>query len=92
METDLTKKAAGFFDGEGRLKSFPAKRPLRILVLSKVAEGFAGGRDYTEKEVNAVIRERIAFSDVELVRRELYEAQLIGRLPDGSKYWKNKAE
>ena len=92
MESDPEKKAAGFFDEEGKLKSYPAKRSLRIIVLSRLAEGFEEGRDYTEKEVNAVIRERIAFSDVELVRRELCEAKLLSRLPDGSKYWKNKTE
>ena len=61
-------------------------------MLERVGTAFEEGRDYTEKEVNAIIRERFAFSDVELIRRELFEAHMLGRLPDGSKYWKNKAE
>ena len=88
MEVDLRKKAETFFDEEGRLKSYPAKKSLRVPVLARVAEGFTEGKDYTEKEVNAILRELIAFSDVELIRRELIEAGLLVRLPDGSRYWK----
>ena len=43
---------------------------------------------YTEKEVNEIIRQNILFSDVELIRRELYQYKLIGRLRDGSEYWR----
>ena len=92
MEKDPRKKADAFFDREGKLLRYPSKRSLRVFVLERVGTAFEEGRDYTEKEVNAIIRERFAFSDVELIRRELFEAHMLGRLPDGSKYWKNKAE
>ena len=92
MEKDPRKKADAFFDQEGKLLRYPSKRSLRVFVLERVGTAFEEGRDYTEKEVNAIIRERFAFSDVELIRRELFEARILGRMPDGSKYWKNKAE
>lgn len=47
--------------------------------------------DISEKEVNAIISQNIAFSDVELLRRELIEAHLLSRLRDGSRYWKEQA-
>ena len=44
-------------------------------------------KKYTEKEVNEIIKSSIAFSDIELVRREMYQYKFIGRLKDGSEYW-----
>ena len=42
---------------------------------------------YTEKEVNKIIKDEIVFCDIELIRREMYQYQFIGRLRDGSEYW-----
>lgn len=76
------------YDEQGLLLRYPSKKGLRQAVLAKLAAHFQPGRDYTEKEVNAIISQHIAFSDVELMRRELYEAHFLNRLRDGSKYWK----
>ncbi len=84
MEKDKLKR---FYDEEQRLIQYPSKRPLRILALSAIAEKFDASRKYSEKEVNEVIRSSIAFSDVELIRRELFQYKFMGRLKDGSEYW-----
>lgn len=76
------------YDQEGKLLRYPAKKDLRRAVLAGISAQFQEGRDYTEKEVNAIIAAQLAFSDVELIRRELYEARFLNRLRDGSKYWK----
>lgn len=76
-----------FYNTEGKLKQYPSKRPMRILALRKIAEQFTAGKKYTEKEVNAVIKEQIAFTDIELVRREMFQYKILGRLRDGSSYW-----
>ena len=47
-------------------------------------------QEYTEKEVNAIIKQNISFSDIELVRREMFQLKLIGRLRDGSAYWREQ--
>lgn len=72
---------------EGRLTQYPQKRPMRILALARIAERFDTGRQYTEKEVNEIIKAAIAFNDVELIRRELFEYRVLGRHRDGSAYW-----
>ncbi len=82
------KKLGMYYDAQGRLKQYPSKRPLREIALSKIAAHFEKDRIYTEKEVNEIIRQSISFSDVELIRREMFEKKLIGRLRDGSQYWK----
>ena len=72
------KKLGMYYDAQGRLKQYPSKRPLREIALSKIAAHFEKDRIYTEKEVNEIIRQSISFSDVELIRREMFEKKLIG--------------
>ncbi len=84
------KKLENYYDSNGRLLQYPSKRPLRILVLIKIVEQMDENRKYTEKEINEIIKSQIAFSDIELVRRELYQYKMLGRLRDGSEYWVEK--
>lgn len=37
--------------------------------------------------MNGIISGSIAFSDIELVRREMFQYKITGRLRDGSEYW-----
>ena len=84
------EKLRHYYNSEGRLTQFPPKRPMRIIALSKIAERFEPEKQYTEKEVNEVIKEAIAFNDVELIRRELFEYKFLGRKRDGSAYWREE--
>ena len=89
MEKDIAlyrEKLQRYYTG-GKLAQYPQKRPMRILALSRIAQRFEPARQYAEKEVNEIIKEAIAFPDVELVRRELYEYRFLGRRRDGSAYW-----
>lgn len=90
MEKEIAlyrEKVKRYYDNEDRLIQYPTKRPLRILALSKIAEKFELSVKYTEKEVNEIIRNSIVFTDIELIRREMFQHRFIGRLRDGSKYW-----
>lgn len=79
-----------YLDSEGRVFAWPSRkrREAQLDVLRYIAGRFELDRDYTEKEVNAVILDTILISDYCLVRRELFEAGLIGRLRDGRRYWR----
>ena len=59
----------GFTDEEGRVKIWPAKKDKKLLILGYIAGKFETGRDYTEKEVNAVIERWHTFGDYFLIRR-----------------------
>ena len=61
---------------------------MRIISLEKIAECFGKDKKYTEKEVNEIIKQNISFSDVEPIRREMFQLRLLGRLRDGSEYWR----
>ncbi|MGN0667501.1 MAG: DUF2087 domain-containing protein [Huintestinicola sp.] len=88
LHITMQKKLSVFYDSENRLTQYPHKKPLRIMALTKIAGCFEKDRKYTEKEVNEIIRQNISFSDIELIRREMFERKLIGRLRDGSEYWR----
>jgi hypothetical protein len=79
-----------FIDEEGKIKQLPAKKEPRLVVLSYLAEKFEAGRDYTEKEVNAIIESWHTFGDYFLLRRELIDWELMKRERDGSRYWREK--
>ena len=58
---DYSKMADNYFDNTGLLKQYPAKKPVREIVLQSFADLFEYGRDYSEKEVNQIIREHMRF-------------------------------
>ncbi len=90
MQVTYRKKMANYYDSQGRLSQYPTKRPMRVIALTKITDCFEFERKYTEKEVNAIIKQNISFSDIELVRREMFQLKLIGRLRDGSAYWREQ--
>ena len=84
------KKLLAYYDSEGKLIQYPSKKPMRLIALSKIVDCFQYGKKYTEKEVNEIIRQNISFSDIELIRREMFQLKLMGRLKDGSEYWREQ--
>ena len=68
-----------------RLATFPAKEKKKIVVLRRISQEFTSGREYTEKEINAVLRE--IFPDFATIRRYLIEYGLMDRTRDGHAYW-----
>ena len=74
-----------YLDETGRLKQYPTRRKLRQVALAWLAGQVLPGRDYTEKEVNAVIGD--FYGDICLLRRELVDFRFLDRERDGSRYW-----
>lgn len=64
------KTLRNFFDGQ-RLKSIPAQRKQRVIILQALLERFEPGRQYPEREVNDVLS--TAHEDVATLRRELVD-------------------
>jgi len=81
---------ARFLDDEGKIKQLPSKRETKHAVLAYLAGKFSENRDYTEKEVNAVIECWHDFGDYFLLRRELIDFGFLCRTRDGSRYWKEQ--
>ena len=85
METETIK---AFLDEDGKVKVWPSKRAKQLAVLEYLAHSFEAGRDYTEKEVNAILMAAHTFGDFFLLRRELVEAKELRRTIDGARYWR----
>lgn len=79
-----------FLDEDGKIRQLPSKEMPRRLILNYLAAKFVCGKDYTEKQVNAIISEWHTFNDYFILRRELIEHKLLSRTTDGSRYWKEK--
>ncbi|WP_123042404.1 DUF2087 domain-containing protein [Cohnella candidum] len=73
---------------DGPLSEFPKKEKRKIVILRHLARMFEENRRYTEKEVNALLKER--FADFATLRRYLIEYGYMDRLADGSQYWLKK--
>lgn len=82
---EVRKIIGRYFDGTGKLINFPAKEKRKIIILSKISKNFKEGIDYSEKEVNRILK-RI-YDDYVLIRRYLIEYGYMDRSKDGSKYW-----
>ena len=68
------------------LKAFPPKEKKKVVILAKIAERFAPGAEYTEKEVNRILK--AIYEDVPAIRRYLIMYGFLDRAQDGSRYWR----
>ncbi len=85
LNGDLNK----FLDSDGKIIRLPRKRVARRTVLQFLAGKFSPDTDYTEAHVNATMTTWHTFDDPALLRRELVDAGLLKRTPDGKTYWVN---
>lgn len=86
----MSGKLARFLDADGKLKQWPAKQSIREEACAYLAQQFQNDRDYTERDVNAIITSVHTFGDYFLLRRAMVDSGYLCRTPDGSRYWKNK--
>ena len=87
----MTEHVLRFLDEAGRIKSWPAKHTLKDAVLGHLATKFEMDRDYTEKEINAIIEQWHTFGDYFLLRRGLVDHHFLSRTRDGARYWREWA-
>ncbi len=86
--SDNARKALMQFDDEGRLMRWPVKFSVQRLAMWVLWTRFDAKRVYTEREVNAILRQANGFDDHATLRRELVNHQLLTRKSDCSEYRK----
>ncbi|MBP3704987.1 MAG: DUF2087 domain-containing protein [Clostridia bacterium] len=69
-----------------RLKVFSKKEKKKIVILRRVTAQFEPNRQYTEPEVNAILK--AIWDDFATMRRYLIEYGYLDRTKDGKTYWK----
>lgn len=75
-QSERDKIERSFFK-DGRLTELPAQRKKRIVVLERIVQAFELERDYTELEVNGVLKQFHA--DVATLRREFIDTKMMTR-------------
>ena len=67
------------------LKTFSSKEKKKVVILGKIAEQFDKKKQYTEKEVNQILKP--IFEDYMTIRRYLIMYGFMDRTRDGANYW-----
>ena len=86
--SDNARKALRQFDRHGRLIRWPTKLTVQRMAMWVLWTRFEAKRSYTEREVNAILKDANGFSDHVTLRRELVNHKLLARKSDCSEYWK----
>lgn len=71
------KKVIDSFFEYGKLKSIPAQRKKKLIILEEIAKAFEAGRDYSEREVNIIIAD--FHDDFCTLRRNMISEGLLKR-------------
>ncbi|REG26029.1 hypothetical protein ATI61_112124 [Archangium gephyra] len=85
---EVSEKLARYLDEEGRLKGWPSKRSDQLQALHYMAARLPSGVEWSERELNELLKALHTFGDWALLRRDLYDARLLDRSLDGRRYWK----
>ena len=74
-----------YLRADGSLVRIPRKEKEKLVILVRLAERFASGRLYSQKEVDVILAG--ADPDYAALRRYLVDYRFLEREPDGSAYW-----
>lgn len=89
LDEKSRKVLKAHLNADGSIKQVPLQPAKLKPILDYLIQYFEFDRDYTEKEVNTVIRR--FNEDTAGLRRDLVDAGMLARESDGSKYWRVKA-
>jgi hypothetical protein len=87
-QEDVRKVLKNFLNADGSLKQIPPMGNKLMIVLNFIVDAFAFDTNYTEKEVNTVLRR--FHVDTAALRRYLVDHKLMAREGDGTRYWRLK--
>ena len=79
-------------NSDGIIVRWPRKKEGKKAVLLYLITKFQEKKEYTELEINMILKKWHSFGDHSLLRRELYDAFLLDRTPDCKKYWVHKKQ
>ena len=89
LDEKTRKVLKTYLNADGSIRQIPsaADRPVQFrIILEYLVQVFTPGVDYTEKEVNTLIKR--FNEDTAGLRRDLVDAGLLARESNGSRYWR----
>ena len=87
-DEEYRKNVIDHFFEYGKLKTIPAQRKKKRIILEVIARAFEFGRPYSEREVNLIIAD--FYDDFCTIRRDMVGEQLLCR--DDKGYWRIRSE
>jgi hypothetical protein len=90
QEEDARRVLKNFLNADGTLKQIPPMGNKLVIILNFIVDAFAFDANYTEKEVNTILRR--FHIDTAALRRYLVDYGLMSRESDGTRYWRVKEE
>lgn len=88
LDEKSRKVLTACLEPDGTIRRLPSQASQLRIILEYLIQAFTPGWNYTEKEVNTIIRR--FHVDVSGLRRDLVDAGLLARVRDGSRYWRVK--
>jgi len=84
---DKSKKVLkAYLNADGSIKQIPSQPAKLRVILNYLIQTFAPSINYTEKEVNQILRR--FHEDTAALRRYLVDAKMLDREGNGSRYWR----
>jgi hypothetical protein len=87
LDNKTRKVLTAHLNADGSIRQIPHQPAKLRVILDYIVTVFTPGANYTEKEVNTILRR--FHLDVAGLRRDLIDADLMQRESDGSKYWRS---
>lgn len=87
---DARKVLKNYLNADGTLKQIPSQGSKLLIILNFIVDAFAYDTDYTEKEVNTILRR--FHVDTAALRRYLVDNGLMARESNGTRYWRVRKE
>lgn len=88
QEEDARKVLKNYLNADGTIKQIPQMGNKLLIILNFIVEAFSFDANYTEKEVNTILRR--FHVDTAALRRYLVDYGLMARESDGTRYWRVK--
>lgn len=86
LDDKSRKVLVNHLNPDGTIRQIPSQAAKLRVVLEYLVTAFTPGVNYTEKEVNSILRR--FHLDTAGLRRDLIDAGLMKRESDGSRYWR----
>jgi hypothetical protein len=86
LDVQSKKVLKTYLNPDGSIRQIPSQPAKLQVILNYLIQAFAPNTDYTEKEVNQILRR--FHEDTAGLRRDLVDANMLARISDGSRYWR----
>ena len=88
QQESVRKVLKTYLNADGTIKQFPQEGKKMLIILNFVLDAFSFDTNYTEKEVNTILRR--FHVDTATLRRNLVDYGFLDRESDGTRYWRIK--